>query len=103
MAEATILVVDDEAKNSKLIEALLTPRGYKVVKAADGEEGVQRARELRPDLILMDVMMPVMNGFDACKALKAAPETRLIPVVFMSALGEVRDRVEGLDAGGDAF
>lgn len=102
-SQGTILVVDDEIKNSKLIEALLAPRGYKVHKAFNGQEAVDRAKELSPDLILMDVMMPVLNGFDACRALKEQQETRLIPVVFMTALGQVEDRVKGLDAGGDDF
>ena len=100
---ATILVVDDEIKNAKLIEALLAPRGYKIIKAFNGQEAVDRAKELRPDLILLDVMMPVLNGFEACKILKADPLTRLIPVVFMTALGQVEDRIKGLDAGGDDF
>jgi DNA-binding response OmpR family regulator len=102
-SQGTILVVDDEIKNSKLIEALLAPRGYKIFKAFNGKEAVDRAKEHSPDLILMDVMMPVLNGFEACRILKEQPETRHIPVVFMTALGQVEDRVKGLDAGGDDF
>jgi adenylate cyclase len=101
--QATILVVDDEIKNSKLLEALLTPRGYKVIKAFNGQQAIDHAREHLPDLILMDVMMPVMDGYNACKMLKEMPETRLIPVVFMTALGQVEDRIKGLDAGADDF
>lgn len=101
--QATILVVDDEVKNVKLIEALLTPRGYAVVTASNGEEALQRVWQVQPDLILLDVLMPILNGFDACRQLKDDPETRLIPVVLMTALGDVEDRVKGIEAGADDF
>ncbi len=101
--EATILVVDDEIKNSKLLEALLAPRGYRIFKAFNGLEAVEQARKQRPDLILLDVNMPVMDGYEACRTLKADPETNLIPVIFMTALSLVEDRVKGLEAGADDF
>jgi DNA-binding response OmpR family regulator len=101
--QSTILVVDDEVKNVKLMEALLLPRGYRVITAAHGEEALQRVSQERPDLILLDVMMPIMDGFETCKRLKDDPETRLIPVVIMTALGQVEDRVKGIDAGADDF
>lgn len=102
-SEATILVVDDEIKNSKLLEALLAPRGYRIVKGFNGQEAIAQAQRHRPDLILMDVNMPVMDGYEACKALKENPETSLIPIVFMTALSQVQDRVKGLEAGADDF
>ncbi len=101
--QATILVVDDEVKNVKLMEALLLPRGYRVITATHGEEALQQVSQERPDLILLDVMMPIMDGFETCKRLKDDPETRLIPVVIMTALGQVEDRVKGIEAGADDF
>ena len=101
--QAKILVVDDEVKNVKLLEALLLPRGYAVVKAYDGEEALRQVQQEQPDLILLDVMMPLMDGFTVCKTLKDNAETRLIPVVIMTALGQVEDRINGIDAGADDF
>ena len=101
--QAKILVVDDEAKNVKLLEALLLPRGYEVVQASNGEEALQQVQQERPDLILLDVMMPVMDGFEACRILKENADTRLIPVVIMTALGQVEDRIKGIEAGADDF
>jgi DNA-binding response OmpR family regulator len=100
---AKILVVDDEAKNVKLLEALLLPRGYQVVTASNGEEALQQVYGERPDLILLDVMMPVLDGFEVCRRLKDDAETRLIPVVIMTALGQVEDRIKGIEAGADDF
>src|SRR4029450_3520109 len=82
---------------------LLLPRGYEVVKASNGEEALQQVQQERPDLILLDVMMPVMDGFEACKILKENADTRLIPVVIMTALGQVEDRIKGIEAGADDF
>jgi len=101
--QAKILVVDDELKNVKLLEALLLPRGYAVVKAYNGEEALQQVQQEQPDLILLDVMMPLLDGFEVCKRLKENDETRLIPVVIMTALGQVEDRVKGIEAGADDF
>lgn len=101
--KAKILVVDDEEKNLKLMEAMLLPRGYDVVKAYNGQEGLKKVQSESPDLVLLDVMMPVMNGFDVCRRLKNDPETRLIPIVIMTALGEIEDRVKGIEAGADDF
>ena len=105
MAEpgAKILVVDDETKNVKLLEALLLPRGYTVVKAYDGEEALRQVQQEQPDLILLDIMMPLLDGFEVCKRLKDNEETRLIPVIIMTALGQVEDRIKGIEAGADDF
>jgi DNA-binding response OmpR family regulator len=100
---ARILVVDDEAKNVKLLEALLLPRGYQISTASNGEEALQQVQRERPDLILLDVMMPVMDGFEVCKRLKEDADTRLIPVVIMTALDQVEDRIQGVEAGADDF
>src|SRR5262245_48601496 len=101
--QAKILVVDDEVKNVKLLEALLLPRGYEVVIASNGEEALRQVQQERPDLILLDIMMPVMDGFEACKILKDNADTRLIPVIIMTALGQVEDRIKGIEAGADDF
>ena len=101
--QAKILVVDDETKNVKLLEALLLPRGYAVIKAYNGEEALRQVQQEQPDLILLDIMMPVLNGFAVCKRLKDNEETRLIPVIIMTALGQVEDRIKGIEAGADDF
>jgi DNA-binding response OmpR family regulator len=101
--QAKILVVDDEVKNIKLLDALLTPRGYTVVTAANGEEALRQVQQEQPDLILLDVMMPILDGFEVCRRLKENDETRLLPVVIMTALGQVEDRIKGIEAGADDF
>jgi DNA-binding response OmpR family regulator len=101
--KAKILIVDDEEKNVKLMEAILRPRGYQIVKAFNGVEALEKVGDESPDLILLDVMMPVMNGFDVCEKLKDDVDTRLIPIVIMTALGEVDDRIRGIEAGADDF
>ncbi len=101
--QATILVVDDEVMVIKRLEALLIPRGYQVVSAANGAEALDTVEQERPDLVLLDVMMPKIDGFEVCRQLKDRPATRLIPVVLMTALGDVEDRIRGLDAGADDF
>jgi DNA-binding response OmpR family regulator len=102
-AQATILVVDDDVKTVRLLEVLLRPRGYAVVTASNGAEALHEVHREPPDLILLDVMMPIVDGFEVCKLLKDSPETHLIPVVMMTALGSVEDRIKGLDAGADDF
>ena len=102
-SQAKILVVDDEVDNVRLLEALLLRRGFEVIKARNGAEALQQVDREQPDLILLDVMMPIMDGFEVCKILKDNPETRLIPVVIMTALGQVEDRVKGIEAGADDF
>ena len=101
--QAKILVVDDEARNVKLLEAQLMPRGYRVVTAYNGAEALQQVNQERPDLVLLDVMMPVLDGFRVCQQLKDDPATRLIPVIMMTALGSVEDRIRGIEAGADDF
>ncbi len=100
---ARILVVDDQELNLRVIQAMLAPLGYQVLLARDGQEGLDLVGELPPDLILMDVMMPVMDGFTATRRLKADPLTKSIPVVVVTALSEVEDRVRALEAGADDF
>src|SRR5215467_2784764 len=101
--QATILVVDDDAKNVKLMEAPLRPRGYAVITASNGAEALHQVHRAPPDLVLLDVMMPMVDGFEVCKLLKEHRQTCLIPVVIMTALTRVEDRIQGIEAGADDF
>jgi len=98
-----ILVVDDEGVNRKLVVELLTSRGYRVETASDGEEAIGKVHATKPDLVLLDVMMPRLDGLQVCRVLKGDEETRLIPVVLLTALASLEDRVAGIDAGADDF
>lgn len=98
-----ILVVDDLEPNRRLLQARLEAEYYDVILANDGVEALKAAREQSPDLILLDVMMPNMDGFEACRALKADPTTRHMPVIMVTALDQQDDRVTGLEAGADEF
>ena len=98
-----VLVVDDVPANVRLLEAKLTNEFYEVLTAADGPQALQLAKAESPDIILLDIMMPGMDGFEVCRRLKADPATRLIPVVLITALSDTKDRVMGLKAGADDF
>ncbi len=99
-----ILIVDDEPFQRMLIrETLSNNPQYTFSEAEDGVQAVARARHERPDLVLLDVMMPHMNGFQVCRALKTDPELRTIPIILVTALDKIEDRVNGLDAGADDF
>jgi two-component system cell cycle response regulator len=100
---AQILVVDDVPANIKLLEAKLASEYYGVITAKDGFEALLKAKEHRPDLILLDVMMPGMDGFETCQKLKEDPELSHIPVIMVTALSEKSDRLKGLEAGADDF
>jgi response regulator RpfG family c-di-GMP phosphodiesterase len=98
-----ILCVDDEVMNLKLLEAVLVPSGYEVVTAGDGLEGLRMIREQKVDCVLLDVMMPKMNGIDVCRKIKGDEETRHLPVVLITALSSREDRIRGIEAGADDF
>ena len=100
---ARVLVVDDIAVNIRLLEAKLTAEYYDVLTASNGAEALKVVSASPPDIILLDVMMQGMDGFEVCKRLKADPATAHIPVVMVTALSETRDRVHGLQAGADDF
>ena len=100
---ARILVVDDIDANVRLLEAKLSAEYYEVLTASDGQSGLIVAAEHKPDIILLDVMMPGMDGFEVCRRLKDDPATRHIPVVLVTALDGRQDRIAGLDAGADEF
>jgi diguanylate cyclase (GGDEF)-like protein/PAS domain S-box-containing protein len=98
-AEA-ILVIDDEPTNLMVIRGFLEETPYRLLLARDGELGLEKARTKGPDLILLDIMMPGIDGFETCRRLKADPRTQNIPVIFLSALSEVEDKVRAFNAGG---
>jgi two-component system cell cycle response regulator len=100
---ARILVVDDIRTNIKVLEAKLTSEYYEVIAASNGPEALESAVSQKPDLILLDVMMPGMDGFEVCRRLKANPDTAHVPVIMVTALGDPEDRVQGLSAGADDF
>ncbi len=100
---ARVLVVDDVLPNVKVLEAKLTSEYFDVITASGGEEALARVYRDSPDIILLDVMMPGMNGFEVCRKIKADPLVAHIPIVMVTALSEPRDRVEGLEAGADDF
>jgi len=99
----TILIVDDEPSARDTLEALLWSEGYELAFAASGQEALDRLEDLKPDVILLDVMMPGMNGFEVCQRLKANEQWRPIPVILITALDSKEDLVRGLDAGADDF
>jgi class 3 adenylate cyclase len=98
-----ILIVDDNATNVKILQARLASEGYEVVSAADGEEGLAAARQLAPDLILLDVMMPKLGGIEVCRRLRADPEFPFTPIIMVTAMADLKDIVAGLEAGADEY
>ena len=102
MAEK-ILVVDDVPINVKLLADLLTIKGYDVVTAANGTEALARIEKDRPGLVLLDVMMPGMSGYDVCRKIRENPATAMLPVVMVTALDPTQERVKGIEAGADDF
>ena len=98
-----ILAVDDTPENLEILRMRLTSSGYQVATASDGEEGLAKARDLNPDLILLDVMMPRLDGISVLRILKQDGALRSIPVILVTARADARDVVEGLDAGGDDY
>ncbi len=95
-----VLVVDDEPRYVRLMEVNLLSAGYQVLKAYDGLQAVEMVAEKKPDLVLLDVMMPVMDGFTACERIR---EFSTVPIIIVSAKGEEQDRVHGLDLGADDY
>lgn len=98
-----ILVVDDDFSGRKLTQEFLAQHGYEVMSAPDGRSALEQVLASPPDLLLLDVRMPGLDGFEVCKRMKDRPETRLIPVVLLTALHDTGDRVRGLEAGADDF
>lgn len=103
MKEPKILIVDDEEKNIRLFKAMLMSEKYQTLEAISGEQALKIVIAVNPDLILLDVMMPGINGFDVCRKLKQAAETKIIPIVMVTALSEKEHRIKALEAGADDF
>ena len=99
MARKRILVVDDSKTATMMTSLILGKGSYEVLTAADGEEGVKLAQAERPDLILMDVVMPRMDGFEACRRLRHADETKAIPIIMVTTRGEVANTQLGYECG----
>ena len=100
---ATILVVDDTPQNVKLLADLLNAKGYRVITASSGKQGLEIIERERPDLVLLDVVMPEMSGYEVCRKIRAMPETAVLPVVMVTALDPGQERVKGIEAGADDF
>ena len=98
-----ILIVDDESAARTALETLLRREGFEVRDASSGERALEECAAFRPDLILLDIMMPGISGFEVCRRIKATPETRLTPVVLITGLSDPGDRLEGINAGADDF
>src|SRR5215207_6383482 len=105
MAEArpTILVVEDEVPLLTLLRYNLEKQGFRVEEAADGQEALLRIAETRPDLVLLDWMLPTMSGLEVCRQIRRRPETRTLPVIIVTARTEAADAVRGLGVGADDY
>src|SRR5919204_1471936 len=103
MTASRILVVDDTPSNVKLLADVLGARGYAVLTAASGGEALEAIERHAPDLVLLDVMMPGMSGYDVCRKIRANPATTMLPVIMVTALDPAQERVKGIEAGADDF
>ncbi len=101
--QAKVMVVDDTPHNVKLLADLLAVKGYAVATAATGEEALAKMGAEKPDLVLLDVMMPGLSGYEVCARIRAEPETALLPVVMVTSLDPQQERVKGIEAGADDF
>ena len=103
VAKGKILVVDDEIYIVHILDFSLGVEGYDVMTALDGEQALAKVRQEKPDLIVLDIMMPKLDGYETCKALKSDPETRDIPVILLSAKGRNVDQKVGFEVGADDY
>jgi class 3 adenylate cyclase len=103
VTQAKILVVDDTPANVKLLSDLLSVKGYQVCTAVNGEEALAQVAKEKPDLVLLDVMMPGISGYDVCRKIRENPATALLPVVMCTSLDPAQERVKGIEAGADDF
>jgi len=101
--EASVLIIEDEIAIVTLLRYNLEREGFRVFSTGDGEEAIGMVRECRPDIIVLDWMLPSMSGIDICKQLRWNPETKATPIIMLSARGEESDRIKGLDAGADDY
>lgn len=103
MSKQTILVVDDERDLLDLIEYNLKKEGFKVLKAENGEEGISKAKEHKPDLILLDIMMPKMDGLEAVESMRKDEDLKKTPIIFLTARSDEKTEIDGLNKGGDDY
>ena len=103
MFQGKVLVVDDEVYILHILDFSLGAEGFDVITAADGEQALSRARSERPDLIVMDIMMPRLDGYETCQRLKTDPATKDIPILLLSARGREEDRKRGMEAGASDY
>lgn len=103
MPPSNILIVDDNAQNAELLVAYLEPLSAQVRVAVDGVEAIEQIKKKVPDIILLDIMMPRMSGFEVCRRVKSDPATRDIPIIIVTALNELSDVERGVDCGADDF
>ena len=103
MNRKRILVVDDEIYIVHILEFTLTMEGYEVITAADGEEALRKVETDRPDLVVLDIMMPRMDGYEVCRRLREDAETRELPVILLSARGRPIDREAGIEVGANDY
>lgn len=103
MSRGKVLVVDDEEYIQHILNFSFGAEGYEVITAADGAEAIEKAISEKPDIIVLDIMMPKMDGYQACKKLKSDPQTKSIPVILLTAKGRDIDRRLGSDAGADDY
>ena len=103
VSDSTVLVVDDNAQNLELLVVYLESLGCKIATATDGIKAMEKVRQVPPDLILLDIMMPRMSGFEVCRKLKSDPQTRDIPIIMVTALNELSDIERGVECGTDDF
>jgi DNA-binding response OmpR family regulator len=103
MSKGRILVVDDEIYIVHILDFSLGMEGYEVITALDGEQALEKLKTEKPDLIVLDIMMPKLDGYEVCKSIKSSPETRHIPVILLSAKGRNVDQKLGFDVGADDY
>ena len=103
MTKPLVLVVEDEAPLVTLLRYNLEKEGFQVCEAGDGEEAMVQIAERKPDLVLLDWMLPLVSGIEVCRRIRRSPETRSLPVIILTARGEETDRVRGLDSGADDY
>ena len=100
--QITVLAVDDQAQNLRLLDAILTPRGYRVRTATSGERAVEMLSEAVPDVVLLDIVMPGIDGYEVCRRIRDNPATAFLPVVMITASGD-QEKISAIQAGADDF
>lgn len=103
MDKKKVLIVDDESHIVELVRVCLEDTDYEIIEAYDGQEALDKARSEKPDLILLDIMLPKMDGYEVCKNLKTDDSTKSIPVVMLTAKGQEVDKVKGFQSGADSY